>query len=118
MNKQEKNTEILIAEILDGIQKVKGQDITILDLREIENAVCGHFIICTGNSSTQVSALAGSVQRSTAHKPWHIEGEQNAKWILLDYIDVVVHIFDKETRNYYNIEGLWGDAKITKIQEN
>lgn len=116
MTNQENNIDLLIADILEGIQKVKGQNITILDLRGIENVVCSHFIICTGNSNTQVNAIAGAIQRSTSQKPWHIEGEQNAQWILLDYIDVVVHVFQKHTREYYDIEGLWGDAKITQIE--
>lgn len=114
--KNQQSTENLITEILEGIQKVKGQDITILDLRGIENAICAYFVICSGNSNTQVSAIGGSVQRSTSNKPWHIEGEQNAQWILMDYIDVVVHIFQKPVREFYNIEALWGDAKITQIK--
>ncbi|GIZ16456.1 ribosome silencing factor [Capnocytophaga catalasegens] len=123
MTNQKNNTDLLIADILEGIQKVKGQDITILDLRTIENAVCSHFIICTGSSNTQVTAISGAVQKMVSQgnshqKPWHIEGEQNAEWILLDYIDVVVHIFQKSTREYYDIEGLWGDAKITQIETN
>lgn len=116
MINQENNIDLLITEILEGIQKVKGQDITILDLRSIENAVCSHFVICTGNSNTQVNAIAGAIQRSTAQKPWHVEGEQNAQWILMDYVDVVVHVFQKHTREYYDIEGLWGDAKVTQIE--
>lgn len=118
MTKQENNPELLIADILEGIQKVKGQNITILDLRNIENAVCSHFVICSGNSNTQVNAIAGAVQRATPQKPWHIEGEQQAEWILLDYIDVVVHVFQPKIREFYDIEGLWGDAKITQIETN
>lgn len=116
MTNKSNNVDLLITDILEGIQKVKGQDITILDLREIENAVCSYFVICTGNSNTQVSAILGAVQRTTPQKPWHVEGEQNAQWILMDYVDVVVHIFQKQTREYYDIESLWGDARITKIQ--
>lgn len=115
------NTNLLVTDILEGIQKVKGFDIQILDLREIENAVCEYFIICTGNSNTQVAAISGAVQKlvsQNGQKPWHIEGEQNAEWILLDYVNVVVHIFQKHTREYYNIEGLWGDAKVTHIKDN
>lgn len=118
MTNKEYNTDLLITDILEGLQKVKGQDITILDLRQIENTVCSYFILCTGSSNTQVTALSGAVQRQTPQKPWHIEGEQNAQWVLLDYVEVVVHIFQKETREYYNIEELWGDAKITQIQTN
>jgi iojap-like protein len=116
MINEKNNSDLLIADILEGIQKVKGQNITILDLKGIENAVCSHFIICSGGSNTQVAAISGAVQRQTTQKPWHIEGEQNAEWILLDYVDVVVHIFQKHIREYYDIEGLWGDARITQIQ--
>ena len=116
MSNEKNNTQEILSSILEGIQKVKGQDITILDLREIENAVCSYFVICTGNSNTQVGAISGAIQRQTPQKPWHIEGEQNAEWILLDYVDIVVHIFQRPIREYYDIEGLWGDARITHIK--
>lgn len=113
------NTDELIAEIIRGIEEVKGEDIQLLDLREIENTVCDYFIICSGNSNTQVNAIAGSVQKivskSLKDKPWHVEGEMNAEWILLDYVNVVVHIFQTKIREFYDIESLWGDAKITLI---
>ena len=115
---EKNNTEQILASVLEGIQKVKGQDITILDLRGIENAVCSYFVICAGGANTQVVALSGAVQRQTPQKPWHVEGEQNAEWVLLDYVDVVVHIFQKPIREYYDIEGLWGDAQITHINTN
>ena len=115
---EKNNTEQMLSSILEGILKVKGQDITILDLRSIENAVCSYFVICTGGSNIQVSAISGAVQRQTPQKPWHVEGEQNAEWILLDYVDIVVHVFQKPIREYYDIEGLWGDAKITHIKTN
>ena len=118
MSNEKNNTQEILSSILEGIQKVKGQDITILDLREIENAVCSYFVIGTGNSNTQVGAISGAVQRQTPQKPWHIEGEQNAEWILLDYVDIVVHIFQRPIREYYDIEGLWGDAQITHIKTN
>ena len=115
---EKNNTEQILSSVLEGIQKVKGQDITILDLRGIENTVCSYFVICTGGSNTQVVAISGAVQRQTPQKPWHVEGEQNAEWVLLDYVDVVVHIFQKHVREYYDIEGLWGDAQITHIKTN
>ena len=113
----------LISNIIEGIEKVKGTDITIMDLREIENTVCDYFILCNGSSNTQVVAIAGAVQRTVSQaeghiKPWHIEGESNAEWILIDYIDVVVHIFQKRIREHYDIEGLWGDAKTINIETN
>ena len=113
----------LISNIIEGIEKVKGTDITIMDLREIENTVCDYFILCNGSSNTQVVAIAGAIQRTVSQaeghiKPWHIEGESNAEWILIDYVDVVVHIFQKRIREHYDIEGLWGDAKTINIETN
>ncbi len=121
MAKKIVNPDILITEIIKGIEEVKGQNITLLDLRDIENTVCDYFIICDGTSNTQVSAISGSIQKSVSkkikEKPWHIEGESNAEWILMDYVNVVVHIFQKRTREYYNLEELWGDAKITNFTQ-
>jgi len=120
MAKQKGNADQLITEIIKGIEGVKGEKISILDLRKIENTVCEYFIVCEGTSNTQVNAISGSVQKTVSKaiqdKPWHIEGEANAEWILLDYVNVVVHIFQKHIREYYDIESLWGDAKITDIQ--
>ena len=114
------NNDQLITEIIKGIENVKGENITILDLREIENTVCEYFIICDGNSNTQVSAISGSVQKivgkSVQEKPWHVEGEMTSEWVLIDYVNVVVHVFQKKIREFYDIEGLWGDAKITNIK--
>ena len=114
------NTDQLITEVITGIEDVKGENISILDLREIENTVCDYFIICEANSNTQVSAISGSIQKKVGKnlkdKPWHVEGETNAEWILLDYVNVVVHVFQKQVREFYNLEGLWGDAKITNIE--
>ena len=119
MTKHKENADLLITEIINGIEKVKGQKISILDLREIENTACDYFIICEGTSNTQVNAISGAIQKTVSKaiqdKPWHVEGEPNAEWILLDYINVVVHIFQKHIREYYDIEGLWGDAKITNL---
>lgn len=113
------NTDDLIAEIIKGIDDVKGEDVQLLDLREIENTVCDYFVICSGNSNTQVKAISGSIQKNVSKnlkdKPWHIEGEVNAEWVLMDYVNVVVHVFQKHIREYYDIESLWGDAKITAI---
>ena len=113
------STEDLISLIIKVIDDVKGEDIQLLDLRDIENTVCNYFIICSGNSNTQVNAIAGSVQKIVSKelkdKPWHIEGQTNSEWLLMDYVNVVVHIFQKHVREYYDIESLWGDAKITEI---
>ncbi|WP_416440620.1 ribosome silencing factor [Leeuwenhoekiella sp. A16] len=122
MSKKEEGTDQLITTILEGIEEVKGQDIDILDLREIENMVCDYFIICNGTSNTQVAAIVNSVQKVVSKKlkdkPWHVEGLQNAEWVLMDYVHIVVHVFQKHIREYYDIESLWGDAKLTSIHTN
>jgi ribosome-associated protein len=122
MTKKNTNNDDLLALIIKGIEDVKGNDINILDLREIENTVCDYFVICNGNSNTQVNAIIGSVQKVVSkelkEKPWHVEGEQNGEWVLMDYVSIVVHVFQKHIREYYNIESLWGDAKITTIDTN
>ncbi len=122
MTKNENTSDQLITTIIKGIEEVKGNDIDILDLREIENTVCDYFIICNGTSNTQVNAIVGSVQKTVSKtlkdKPWHVEGVENAEWVLLDYVNVVVHVFQKHIREFYDIEGLWGDAKTTSIKTN
>jgi ribosome-associated protein len=122
MQKKKASADELIALILQGIEEVKGQDISLLDLREIENTVCDYFIICNGTSNTHVNAIVGSIQKTVSKsikdKPWHVEGEDNAEWVLMDYVNVVVHVFQKQVRDYYDIEGLWGDAKFTKIESS
>lgn len=119
MAKKQVSTDDLISVIIKGIDEVKGENVVLLDLREIENTVCDYFIICSGNSNTQVNAISGSVQKVVSKaikdKPWHVEGQSNSEWILMDYVNVVVHIFQKQVRDYYDIESLWGDAKITEI---
>lgn len=120
MAKKEVNTDVLLANIIKGIEEVKGNDIEILDLRAIDTAVCDYFVICNGSSNTQVNAIVNSIQKIVSKelkdKPWHVEGTDNAEWVLMDYVNIVVHVFQKQIREYYNIEGLWGDAKITMIE--
>ena len=120
MAKKDVNNDILLANIIKGIEDVKGNDIDILDLRELENTVCDYFVICNGNSNTQVNAIVNSIQKVVSKelkdKPWHVEGTDNGEWVLMDYIHIVVHVFQKHIREYYNIESLWGDAKITTIE--
>ncbi len=120
MTNKEVGTDQLVTQIIKGIEEVKGQDIQILDLREIENTVCDYFIICNGTSNTQVNAIVNSIQKlvskSLKEKPWHIEGSDNAEWVLMDYVHVVVHVFQKHIREFYDIEGLWGDARTVTIQ--
>ena len=120
MTIKQTNTDDLLAVIIKGIDDVKGEDIQLLDLREIENTVCDYFVVCSANSNTQVNAISGSVQKIVSKelkdKPWHIEGQGNSEWVLMDYVNVVVHIFQKQVREFYDIESLWGDAKITQIE--
>ena len=120
MTKHISDPDELITLIIAGIEDIKGQNINILDLRSIENSVCEYFVICDGNSNTQVNASVNSIQKKvskSAHeKPYQIEGEDNAEWVLMDYINIVVHVFQKHKREYYAIENLWGDAKITEIE--
>ena len=120
MIKKDVNNDILLASIIKGIEEVKGNDIDILDLRALENTVCDYFVICNGNSNTQVNAIVNSIQKTVSKelrdKPWHVEGAEVADWILMDYVHIVVHVFQKHIREYYNIESLWGDAKITSIE--
>ncbi|MBN2350433.1 MAG: ribosome silencing factor [Bacteroidales bacterium] len=115
------NTE-LIETIISGILEKKGKEIINITFKKNNNAVCDNFIICHGDSKTQVVAIADSVEEKVKvnlDKPiGHREGAENAQWILLDFYDIIVHIFQKETREYYRIEELWGDALITRINDN
>lgn len=112
--KPHKKDEQLLKTILHGIDEVKGENIVALDLRHIENCFADYFIICEGTSNTHINAIASSIERTVRKKlkqrPFHVEGEDNALWILMDYSNVIVHVFDKQTREFYDIESLWGDA--------
>lgn len=118
--KPEASSELVQKFVVDGLQDVKGENITVLDLRKLENTVTDYFIIAEGNSNTQVNALADSVHKSVREsvgdRPWHVEGRDNAEWVLMDYVNVVVHIFQKGIREFYDLEGLWGDAEVTHIE--
>lgn len=120
MAKENISADQLISVIISSIEDVKGNEISILDLRDIENTVCDYFIICEGTSNTQVNAISNSIQKKVSKElkdhPWHVEGADNAEWVLLDYVNVVVHVFQKHIRDYYDIESLWGDAKTTIIE--
>ena len=120
MTKKIVNSDLLISEIIKGIEDVKGENISIIDLREIENTVCDYYILCDGSSNTQVKAIAASIQKTVSKSlkahAWNVEGESNAEWILLDYVNLAVHVFQKQVRQFYNLEELWGDGKITNIE--
>jgi len=114
-------SDILLETIIEGIQEVKGIDTAILDLKKIETAVCKYFVICSGTSNTHVSSIADSVKKIVSkkiqEKPWHIEGLNTSEWVLLDYSDIVVHVFQEQTREFYRLEDLWGDAEIRTIEK-
>ena len=107
--------------IIKGLQEKKAKNIVILDLEALGVAITDKFIVCHGDSSTQLEGLTRSVEetveKETGENPNHIEGKQNAQWILIDYISVVVHIFQQEQREYYGIERLWADAQIREIND-
>ncbi len=118
VKKKTANLSTYLSEIaIHGIQEKKGHDIVRLDLRELNSSVSDYFIVCNADSSTQVKAIADSVEdeiyKSTQTNPWRKEGLDNAEWIILDYFDIVVHIFRTEKRDFYGIEDLWGDAETT-----
>lgn len=120
--KIKENSAIIAEFAIQGLLEKKGKDIKSLDLTEIEGAVCDYFVICHADSTTQVKALADSVEETIrieiGEKPWNSEGQENSTWILLDYANVVVHIFQRDTRDFYNIEELWADAKVREIDSD
>lgn len=107
--------------IVKAIQEKKGKEIVTVNLTKIQNILSDYFIICHGDSNTQVSAISDSIAKivyeNAKEKPHHIEGSRNSVWLLMDYGSIIVHIFQKESRNYYNLEELWADGDVTKIQE-
>ena len=109
----------LVSRVIEAIEEKIGNDVLVLDLRGIEHAVCEYFIICDAESTTQVSAIAGEVEYSTKtdlqQRVWRKSGFENSQWILLDYGNVVVHVFQKEYREFYKLEELWADAKFIRI---
>lgn len=105
--------------IIEGIQERKGRDITVVDLDGVDGTTIDKFIICQGNSTMQVTAIADSIREylfeKVKIKPYNYDGYRNAQWIVIDYGDILVHVFTPETRQYYNLEELWSDAKVTEI---
>lgn len=114
-------TTNLIEKITEGIQEKKGKQIVIVDLTEIEDTICKYFVICQGNSPSQVLAIVDSikehVRKETGTKAYAIDGLRNAQWVAMDYIDVIVHVFLPEVRIFYNLEHLWSDAQLTHIPD-
>ncbi|HEY9885687.1 MAG TPA: ribosome silencing factor [Vampirovibrionales bacterium] len=118
--KQLKSDE-LTALIVKGIQEKKGKKIVQMNLKGLSGAVTDYFVVCEANSSTQIGAIKDSIEKEVkkacGETPWHVEGTANLEWVLLDYVNVVAHVFQPEQREFYNIEGLWEDAEIKKIEE-
>lgn len=114
-------TTSLLDAIVQGMQDKKGKNITVINLGGLEQRVADYFVICDADSGTHVSAIADSLEESamkkTGEKPYHSEGYQNAEWILVDYVNIVAHVFMRETREFYNIEALWADGEITNIPD-
>lgn len=110
----------LIQTIVSAIEDKKGKDIVSLDLSGFDGAITSHFVICHADSTTQVAAIADGIEEKVlevlGEKPWRIEGQQNALWIAVDYVDVVVHIFQTEMRTFYKLEELWADAPATRYE--
>jgi iojap-like ribosome-associated protein len=117
---QETEVEAIVDNIIEGIKEKKGKEIVSIDLSALENSICRYFVICHGDSNTQIAAIAQWIEKVMEEKfdekVWHKQGLTNAHWVLLDYVDVVVHIFQKEFRDFYNLEGLWADGKINPIE--
>lgn len=111
---QAKATKALVDAVVEGIQEKKGKNITVLDMTGIENTITSYFVICDGDSNVHVDTIADSVEdyvrKKLEDKPLHVEGKSNAEWVLIDYMDVVVHVFQRPIRSFYNLEGLWADA--------
>ena len=113
------HTQKLADAVVEGILELKGKNISVMNLQSIHNRVCDYFIICQADSNTQVNAIADSiyetVRKTTGDKPYKSEGFENSEWILVDYVTVVVHVFQSHIREFYNLESLWADAETTEI---
>jgi ribosome-associated protein len=105
--------------VAQGMEEKKGSNIVMLDLRKVPNSIADFFVICSGTSDTQVDAISDSVEefvfKNTKEQPFSREGKRNREWILIDYVDVVAHVFKNEKREFYGIENLWGDAEMTEF---
>lgn len=116
-----KEKNLLVEKIIEGIQEKKGKGIVVADLRNTDNTICSYFVICQGNTPTQVSSIADSVKdylrEEISEKPIAVSGMENAEWVALDYCDALVHVFVPQAREFYNLEHLWADAKLTYIPD-
>jgi ribosome-associated protein len=121
MKKRSDGTEVLLESIVKGIFIKKGLNVLKIDLRKLENRITDYFVICHASSGTQVSAISDSVddivRKEAGEKPFHVEGLDNCFWVLLDYGNVIVHIFLEEYRNFYSLESLWADAATEAMED-
>lgn len=119
---KEVDSDVLSSWVVEGMLEKNAKDVVVMDLRDVKHAIADYFVICSGNSDTQIDAISDSIEeeihKRSKQNPWNREGQQNKEWILLDYVDVVAHVFNKEKRTFYGLEELWGDAKITPIESN
>lgn len=122
MKKRQDGTELLLESVVKGIFEKKGQDVLKIDLRNLENRITDFFIICHGSSVNQVDSLCDSVEdivrKEAGENPLHVEGLENCFWVLLDYGNVVVHVFLEEYRHFYSLESLWADATMEAMKDN
>lgn len=111
----------VIQQIVEGIQDKKGKSIVVVDMLKLGNSICDYFVICQGNSPTQVSAITDSIEDTVRinckKKPYSIDGLRNSQWVAMDYGDILVHIFLPDVRKFYDIEHLWADATLTEIPD-
>jgi ribosome-associated protein len=121
MRKINKEAALVTDSIVKGLFEKKGEQVALIDLRNIENRICDYFVISHAASTKQVDSLAWSVEdivrKETGHKPFHIEGRENCIWVLLDYGDILVHIFQQPYRDFYNLESLYADGQITMLED-
>jgi len=121
MKKRSDGADVLLKSIIKGIYDKKGHDVLKIDLRKLENKIADYFVICHATSTTQVDSICDSVEDTVrdiaGEKPFHVEGLDNCFWVLLDYGNVVVHIFLEEYRSFYSLESLWADASIERIED-
>jgi ribosome-associated protein len=120
--KVQEEDKILLDNIIEGILKIKGKKVTSINLGKLENAICQYFVICSGESNTQVSSITDSVinevKGNTGIKPYHTEGLDNAQWVLIDFGSVVVHVFQTTYRDFYKLEDLWADGEVNHVTKD
>lgn len=121
MKKKSDGAEVLLDSVIKGIFEKNGQNVLKIDLRKLENRITDYFVICHASSGTRVSAICDSVddtvRKDAGEKPLHVEGLDNCFWVLLDYGNVIVHVFLEEYRNFYSLESLWADAVVESIED-